>query len=107
MAEKRGHLEKLINPFNTAGLLEVFMPKLNGWYRVTSREFRSFDGKRRISEPTEVVRGKLEVEMRSYDYFGPVFLWGTNMELVEPTNEGKLVESPYYVEMMKASGSRR
>ena len=37
MAEKRGHLEKLINPFNTAGVLEVFMPKLDGWYRVTAR----------------------------------------------------------------------
>jgi hypothetical protein len=28
------------------------------------------------------------------------------MELVDPTNEGKLIESPYYEEMMKKSGSR-
>jgi len=106
MAEKRGHLEKLVNPFNTSGLLEVYMPKLENWYRVTSREFRSFDGKRRITEPTEVVKSKPEVKMRTFEYFGPVFLWGTNMVLDEPTNEGVLIESPYYEEMMKKSGSR-
>ena len=107
MAEKTGHIEKLINPFNTAGVLEVYMPKLKGWYRVTAREFRSFDGKRRITEPTKVEHSNPWVKMRTYKYSGPVFLWGTNMELAEPTNEGKLVESPYYIEMRELSGSRR
>ena len=46
--EKTGNTEKLKNDFNVAANLEVFMPNLNGWYRVTSREFRSFNGERRI-----------------------------------------------------------
>ena len=45
--EKRGNTVKLISEFNTAGNLEVYMPQLNGWYRVTSREFRSFNGKKK------------------------------------------------------------
>jgi hypothetical protein len=49
MAEKQGNTEKIKVDFNTRGNLEVFMPNLNGWYRVTSREFRSFNGKRRIN----------------------------------------------------------
>lgn len=47
--EKQGQTEKLKYDFNTASNLEVFMPNLNDWYRVTSREFRSFNGKRRIN----------------------------------------------------------
>ena len=54
MSEKRGETVKLINDFNTAGSLEVFNTKLNGWFRVTAKDFRSFDGKRRITQPTEV-----------------------------------------------------
>jgi len=82
MSEKKGETEKLVYNFNTAGVLEVFKPTLNNWYRVTAREFRSFDGKRRITEPTKVEKGNPWVEMRTYDYFGPIFLWGTNMELI-------------------------
>ena len=51
MSEKRGHVVKLHYDFDTAGVLEIWMPKLEGWYRVTSREFRSYDGKRRITKP--------------------------------------------------------
>jgi hypothetical protein len=57
MAEKRGETEKLINDFNTAGVLEVYMPNLEGWYRTTAKDFRSFDGKRRITEPIKVEKG--------------------------------------------------
>ena len=58
MSEKRGLQDQsLKNDYNTAGVLEVWVPKLNGWYRVTSRDFRSFDGKRRITEPTETIQG--------------------------------------------------
>jgi hypothetical protein len=42
--EKTGNIEKLTYDFNTASNLEVWMPNLDGWYRVTSREFRSFNG---------------------------------------------------------------
>jgi hypothetical protein len=61
--EKTGNTEKIKYDFNTASNLEIWMPNLNGWYRVTSREFRSFNGKRRINgEP----------------YNGHVFLYNTN-----------------------------
>ena len=47
--EKTGNTEKIKYDFNTAANLEVFMSNLDGWYRVTSREFRSFNGKRRMN----------------------------------------------------------
>ena len=63
MSEKKGLLVKMVYDFETAANLEVFLPKLDGWYRVTSREFRSFNGKRRINnEP----------------YNGPVYLYQSN-----------------------------
>ncbi len=61
--EKTGNTEKIKYDFNTASNLEVFMPNLDGWYRVTSREFRSFNGKRRLN-------GNL--------YEGNVYHYGTN-----------------------------
>ena len=80
MAEKRGHLVKMYYDFDTAGVLEVYMPKLEGWYRVTSREFRSFDGRRRITKPERPQgRGEIyNVPMVTTEYHGPVFMWGTN-----------------------------
>lgn len=64
--EKKGNTEKLKYDFNTASNQEVWMPTLNGWYRVTSREFRSFNGKRRINEE---------------EYKGPVFFYNTNKKI--------------------------
>jgi len=96
MGEKRGHTEKLVYDFNSAGLLEVFMK--GTWYRSTAREFRSFDGKRRITEPTKIELGNVVVPMRTYDYNGPVYMFGTNRE-VETANEGKIVTSPFWDEM--------
>ena len=61
--EKIGNLEKLTYDFNTASNLEIFMVNLDGWYRVTSREFRSYNGKRRIN---------------GEEYKGVVFHYGTN-----------------------------
>jgi len=106
MAEKRGETEKLINDFNTAGVLEVYMPNLEGWYRVTAKDFRSFDGKRRITEPIKVEKGNPWVDLRTYDYNGPVFLWGTNNQILDETKEGKIMTSPYWDKQNKISGSR-
>jgi hypothetical protein len=61
--EKTGNTEKLKYEFETAANLEVFMPNLNDWYRVTAREFRSFTGKRRIN---------------NVEYDDDVYLYGTN-----------------------------
>jgi hypothetical protein len=64
--EKTGQLVKIKYDFNTASNLEIFMPNLNGWYRVTSREFRSFNGDRRINDVI---------------YKGPVYLYNTNKKI--------------------------
>ena len=101
MAEKRGETIKLEFPFNTAGLLEIFNTNLNGWYRVTARDFRSFDGNRRITEPTRVELGNVKVEMRTYEYKGPVYVWGTNNIVLDTTNEGVMITSPYWEEAHK------
>jgi hypothetical protein len=61
--EKTGNIEKLTYDFNTASNLEVYMPNLEGWYRTTSREFRSFNGKRRINGES---------------YKGHIYHYGTN-----------------------------
>jgi hypothetical protein len=61
--EKQGQTEKLTYDFNTASNLEVYMPNLEGWYRTTSREFRSFNGKRRINGES---------------YKGHIYHYGTN-----------------------------
>ena len=106
MAEKRGETVKLVNPFNTAGCLEIFNEKLNEWYRVTARDFRSFDGKRRITEPTEIELGNVDVPMTTYEYKGPVYVYGSNDEVLDCTGEGVMITSPYWDKLHKISGSR-
>jgi hypothetical protein len=102
---KRGETEKLEFPFNTAGLLEIFMPNLNDWYRATAKDFRSFNGPRRISEPTEVILGNVDVSMRTYDYYGPVFMWGTN-KIIEYTDTGSLAKNEIWDKVTKISEQR-
>ena len=104
MAEKRGEIEKLKYDFNTAGSLEIKHHSI-GWHRVTARDFRSFDGERRICEPEYTKLGTVEVPMRIYEYFGPVYYWGTNKE-IRPTNSGKIVDSPVLAKLNRISGSR-
>ena len=103
MAEKRGQTVKLKYDFNTAGVLEI---KLNNtWYRASGREFRSFDGQRRITEPQEIILGNVDVEMKTYEYNGPVYAFDTNIE-VEKTNEGKMITSPSWSEARKNTEKR-
>jgi hypothetical protein len=61
--EKTGNTEKLKYDFNTAANLELFMPNLKDWYRVTCQEFRSFNGKRRINNVV---------------YNGPIYHYASN-----------------------------
>ena len=108
MSEKRGHLVKMEYDFDTAGVLEVWVPKLNGWYRVTSRDFRSFDGKRRITKPIKP-QGKGEicnVPMETKEYFGPVYMWGTN-NYVPYKGTHEVVASDTSKYFNKQSGSRK
>ena len=61
--EKKGFTGKLKYDFNESGYLEVYMPTLNDWFRVISKEFRSFNGDRRVN---------------GVEYIGPVYSYGTN-----------------------------
>jgi hypothetical protein len=106
MAEKTGETIKLEHPYNTAGCLEIYNVNQKEWYRVTARDFRSFDGKRRITEPTEIELGNVDVPMTTYEYVGPVYVYGTNNQVLDCTGEGVLITSPYWEKMHKVSGSR-
>lgn len=80
MAEKRGSTVKLIYDFPTQLSTEVL---INGeWNRVTCRQFRSFNGPRRIM--------KFNKQNESYyeDYNGPVFLYETNLKLKDMSKKG-------------------
>jgi hypothetical protein len=79
--EKTGNLEKLIYDFNTAANLEIFMVNLDGWYRVTSREFRSYNGKRRIN---------------GEEYKGVVFHYATNKRANKSLVEANKIASHNY-----------
>ena len=75
--EKTGNTEKLKNDFIDSKLLEVYIPRLDNWFRVTCRDFRSWDGKRRI---------------QGEEYEGPLYAYGTNRKVI-PKNNSKIVPS--------------
>lgn len=71
MAEKKGSTIKLEYPFNSAACLEVQLPS-GKWYRITPKEFRSYNYPRRISQL------KNDVYIIE-EYEGPVYLYDTNI----------------------------
>lgn len=76
MAEKRGNLEKLTYDFDTAKCVQGQYKDDGPWYQLTQREFRSFNGKRRIvtwNKGTPIYT----------DYNGPIFYFGTNIKAKE------------------------
>jgi hypothetical protein len=83
MGEKRGNTGKLLNPYNENGILEIYHHELEQWVRVTSTDFRSWGGKRRITEYS-YQRGKDTIE-KVYEYNGPVFGFQTNTKIPKPT----------------------
>jgi len=98
MGEKRGNTVKIQYDFNTSGLLEVLLK--GEWRRASSREFRSFDTKRRITEPVRTELGNVNVPMRTYEYYGPTYVYDTNIEVTQ-TDSGKFVTMEYWKEMNK------
>jgi len=86
MAEKTGNTVKLVYDFNTSGVCEVCIK--GNWYRTTAREFRSFDGNRRITQP-----GTQIGTQDTYDYNGPVYVVQTNIQ-VERTYSETIVTNP-------------
>ena len=103
MGEKGGGTVKIQYDFNTAGVLEIFLNER--WCRTTAKEFRSFDGKRRISQPTEIELGKVDMPLTTYDYNGPVYLYDTNKEVTK-SNTGKLITGEVWQQKMKVSQNR-
>ena len=89
--EKTGYTEKMEFLFNESKNLEIFLPNLNNWYRVTPMDFRSFDGKRRI-------QGK--------EYEGPLYAYGTNKKVI-PSFNNKIVSSEVLIERNKRSQKMR
>jgi hypothetical protein len=83
MGEKRGNTGKLENPYNDNGVLEVYYEEVEQWIRVTFREFRSWGGKRRITEFRYPYRQPSESS--TYEYTGPVFEYMTNTKVKKPT----------------------
>ena len=94
MSEKRGLQDQsLKNDYNTAGVLEVFQNEK--WYRVTTKDFRSFNGPRRITEPInqpgQGIKSYQDIKFKTYEYLGPVYKHGSNIT-VTPTNKEKIIQ---------------
>lgn len=80
MAEKRGQTETLKYDFNTV-IESQIQHKNDKWYRVTCREFRSFNGPRRL---VRYVDNKPTYE----EYKGPLYYWNTNIKVKKPIDFG-------------------
>jgi len=81
MSEKLGQLEKLKYNFNTAKAVYVKMN--NKMYRITERDFRSFNGERFILE-------RVDGELQHVPYKGPIYYHNTNKKCKEPIGENKV-----------------
>lgn len=81
MAEKRGDLIKLIYNFNCSRCCEVNYLD-DKWARVTAREFRSWNGKRRILNVDNPNESYYE------EYVGPIYYYGTNRINKKPKKQG-------------------
>lgn len=90
MSEKTGNTEKMRYDFQTASNLEVFLPIKADWYRVTSRQFRSWTGKRRINE---------------VEYDGPVYLFGMNKRVNKSTSVKNIFAGYEYKESKRQFGT--
>ena len=91
MSEKTGEIEKMEYLFNEAKYLEIYMPGLSRWHRVTPTDFRSFDGKRRI---------------QGEEYEGPLYAYGTNRK-VSPKQNNMIVPSKVLTERNARSQKMR
>ena len=90
MSEKRGGspLQELDMDFNRFGVMEVFKKSLDKWFRCSERDFRSFNGRRRITSFTPSKRGMYS-EPQVSEYYGPVYAFGTN-QVVPYVETGKI-----------------
>jgi len=86
MSEKRGNTVKLVYDFNEARCCEIEY-KPGKWIRTTARDFRSFDGNRRILNVDNPDSPFYE------QYDGPLYLFGTNKKVTPSyTNQLQFTE---------------
>lgn len=78
MAEKKGFTGKLEHwGYETHWVLEI-KGKNDKWYRVTERDFRSYNGDRRIKYPGKTELGNPFQDITTEDYHGPYYFFETN-----------------------------
>jgi hypothetical protein len=82
MAEKKGLTVKLINDFPESKSLEIYLELPQRWHRVISKEFRSWNGKRRI------VEWDSENNPICKEHNGSLFYYMTNNIVKNPTQIG-------------------
>jgi len=90
MSEKKGLTVKMKYDFETASNLEIYLPKNKDWYRVTSRQFRSWTGQRRINNEV---------------YSGPVYLFETNKRVNRSKAKKNIFAGYVYVESKRQFGT--
>jgi hypothetical protein len=102
MSEKRGFTGKLKYDFNTAWVCEILMN--DKWFRVIERDFRSFNGPRRLTKPNAPVLGNVHVGSETFDYEGPYYYWNTNQQYNPKDHiEGKVIQ---LADMQKSKAER-
>lgn len=86
--EKKGFTGKLEHwGYETHWSLEI--EASNGtWYRVTERDFRSYNGKRRYTYPGKTELGNPFQELITEEYHGPYYYYEENTTY-DPWNHGK------------------
>jgi len=94
MAEKRGNTGKLLCDFPTHAVLEVLLAS-GKWHRVTSVDFRSWTGERRITYTKQPGIGDSfeNIEKKTLEYIGPVYLHGTNLDVKVAISEPGIMGS--------------
>ena len=80
MGEKRGFTGKLTYDFEVSALLEVQTDR-GTWARVTARDFRSWDGPRRLTVNYMDESTKTSVLGEPQPYHGPLYIYGTNTQV--------------------------
>lgn len=104
MSEKRGQTGKMVYDFPTHAVLEISIK--GTWYRVTSRDFRSFNGERRITFPKQAYyKDIIKTPMETVQYTGPVYLYETNIEV--PYTEEEVIEKGYKWQDQRESSQLR
>ena len=95
MSEKRGNTGKLkCTGFETHHVLEVQLSNKE-WYRVTEKDFRSFNGPRRTSRPAKTEHRKVFQESITEIYNGPHYYYGLNeVYSTEDHERCKVIYSP-------------